>query len=136
MNIDPSSRTVLSVTAKDLLNITPTTLDVLTQRGFTLAGPIRVQVSAKAARSLILDIYSVGQQASIKFSSRAYSILVHYSDRKPGWDEPIELPVEHLINSIWISARQLARAIKAKLTKIQYVLGPGGVPFVQVLIEP
>jgi hypothetical protein len=54
MVIEKSNRTIHNITAKELLHIHPGDLENLQQNGYTLAKPVNIQVSAKAARTLIL----------------------------------------------------------------------------------
>jgi hypothetical protein len=133
MVIDKSDRTVRGITAKGLLHIHPANLDDLQRYGFTLAQPLSVQVSAKAARAFILDIYGLGSSATIGFCQKTQEVW--FREEQGGYRAG-ELPIEPLCQMVVTRARQLAEAIGAAVTSIRYLRSQSQDPRLLVSLEP
>jgi hypothetical protein len=136
MVIKRSDRTVRGITAKELLHWPD--LDDLKRHGFTLAQPIVIQISAKAARALILEIYTLGQNATIGFCHDRAGIWFreNLTNHLMEEDRLAPMPIEHLLETVVVRARQFAETIQAKLTKLQYMRIAGGEPCLRVWLAP
>jgi hypothetical protein len=138
MVIERSKRTVHGVTAKELLHLHPAHLGRLQRDGFTLAQPISVQVSAKAARTLIFEIYNLAQNTTIGFCQDRSAIRFQNHSPEARWDDgrPVDLPIEHLCERVVARVRQLAEAIGARVTALRCLRSQGQDPCLQVALEP
>jgi hypothetical protein len=129
MVLEKSDRTVRGITANDLLHIHPSNLEDLKNYGFTLAQPISIQVSARAARTLILQVFGLSRNTKVGFSRKHPQVW--FRDRSTG-----EVPIEPLCQLVVSRARQLAEAIGSKVTQIRYLRSQDQDPRLLVSLEP
>lgn len=129
MVFEKSDRTIRGITAKELLHIHPNDLEALQRYGFTLAQPISIQISAKAARVLILQLFGLSDYATIGFVQKTPQVW--FRDNYSG-----ELPIEPLCQLVVARARELAEAIGSQVTAIQYHRCRGQEPTLMVSMVP
>jgi hypothetical protein len=138
MVIEQSDRTIHGITAKELLHIHPRDLDNLQGQGYTLAKSVNIQVSAKAAREFILEIYNLAQNTTIGFCRDRAAIWFRDPSVRTLWNDGrlTDLPIENLGWKVASRARQFADAIGAKLSKLSYLQRQGQEPCILVSMEP
>jgi hypothetical protein len=102
-------------------------------RGYTLAKPVSIQDSAKAARELNPPSFWVwGQSATIGFVRKSEEVWFRDDQAYRSG----ELSIEPLCQVIMARASQLAGAIASKVTGIRYLRSQGQDPRLLVSLEP
>jgi len=129
MVLENSDRTIHGITAKELLFIHPADMDYLQRHEFELAAPIGIQISAKAARALILEIYGLSNGATIGFSRK--NTHVWFRDDHSG-----EFDISPLSHRVVFLARQFAAAIKAQVTNMVYLRSSDQDPRILISLAP